>query len=213
MEIAGETAMWTRPDSGDCPVSYPAPTYSSVKAIFESILLGFKTMVNPTKVEICAPLEYHSYYTNYGGPLRQVKAVEEGNSFQLLATVLVNVCYRIYADVVVNRQSSGLSDKTMQWDKRTNSPGHAYQDIFNRRLKHGQCYSIPFLGWKEFTPSYFGPFRNETTIQTDLTTTIPSMLREVFSEGYNSRVSIIYEQDVMINKGVMNFTKQGGKNG
>ncbi len=23
MEISGRTAMWTRPDTGDCPVSYP----------------------------------------------------------------------------------------------------------------------------------------------------------------------------------------------
>ena len=40
MEIAGDTAMWTRPDTGDSPVSYPAPTYSAVKAIFESVLWG-----------------------------------------------------------------------------------------------------------------------------------------------------------------------------
>jgi len=38
LEISGNTAMWTRPDTGDCPVSYPAPTYSAVKGIFESIL-------------------------------------------------------------------------------------------------------------------------------------------------------------------------------
>ena len=29
MEIAGNTALWTRPDSGDSPCSYPAPTYRS----------------------------------------------------------------------------------------------------------------------------------------------------------------------------------------
>jgi CRISPR-associated Cas5-like protein len=37
-EISGPTAMWTRPDTGDVPVSYPAPTYGVVKGIFESIL-------------------------------------------------------------------------------------------------------------------------------------------------------------------------------
>jgi len=36
LEISGPTAMWTRPDTGDAPVSYPAPTYSAVKGIFES---------------------------------------------------------------------------------------------------------------------------------------------------------------------------------
>lgn len=37
MEIAGNTAMWTRPDTGDSPVSYPAPTYSAAKAIMEEL--------------------------------------------------------------------------------------------------------------------------------------------------------------------------------
>ena len=31
MEIAGQTAIWVRPDSGDSPISYAAPTYSAVK--------------------------------------------------------------------------------------------------------------------------------------------------------------------------------------
>lgn len=38
MEIAGPTAMWTCPDTGDCPVSYPAPTFSAVHNIFQSVL-------------------------------------------------------------------------------------------------------------------------------------------------------------------------------
>ena len=29
--------MWTRPDTGDAPVSYPAPTFSAAKGMFESI--------------------------------------------------------------------------------------------------------------------------------------------------------------------------------
>jgi CRISPR-associated protein Cas5d len=38
LEISGPTAIWTRPDSRDCSVSYTAPTYSAVKGIFEAIL-------------------------------------------------------------------------------------------------------------------------------------------------------------------------------
>ena len=40
MEVAGDTALWTRPDTGDSPCSYPAPTYSAVRGLFESILWG-----------------------------------------------------------------------------------------------------------------------------------------------------------------------------
>jgi CRISPR-associated protein Cas5d len=161
--------------------------------------------VKPVKVEICAPIQYHSYYTNYGGPLRQSKAVKEGNSFQLLATVLINVSYRIYAEIVPNQQKVGLPEKSLQWDKKTTSPAHAYMDIFNRRLKQGQCYSVPFLGWKEFTASYFGPFREETKVCSTISTTIPAALRQVFSKGYNSPISIVYDQNLEVINGVVLF--------
>jgi CRISPR-associated protein Cas5d len=212
MEISGDTAMWTRPDTGDTPVSEIVPSYSAVKAIFESVLLGFNSVVRPVKVEICTPIQYHSYFTNYGGPLRKSIAIKEGNSFQLLATVLINVIYRIYAEITPNNQKIGLSEKNVQWDKRTTSPAHAYVDIFNRRLKRGQCYSIPFLGWKEFTASYFGPFRESTNVCSTISTTIPAVLRQVFSKGYNSPVSIVYDQNVKVINGVVLFDGREQKN-
>jgi CRISPR-associated protein Cas5d len=211
MEISGNTAMWTRPDTGDCPVSYPAPTYSAVKGIFESILWGPAVQIIPTKIEICAPLQYHSYQTNYGGPLRKGKVMKKGGGFQLLATVLIDVCYRLYAEItpVARSAKDRVSDAAHKWDGKTTSPGHAYQDIFYRRLGRGQCFTIPFLGWKEFGPSYFGPFREDTTVQSDVNMVIPSMLREVFSEGYASECAFTYEQDVSLQAGVLEFSKQG----
>lgn len=212
LEISGTTAMWTRPDTGDCPVSYPAPTYSAVKAIFESILWGPAVLIIPSKVEICAPVQYHNYQTNYGGPLRKARVMLEGGGFQLLATVLVDVCYRLYAEVsaIPKNVKDLVPDGARQWDRKTTSPGHAYRDIFNRRLKKGQCFTIPFLGWKEFGPTYFGEFRETTQIQNDIHMVIPSMLREVFSEGYASKCAFTYEQDVEINSGVMEFSRRGG---
>jgi CRISPR-associated protein Cas5d len=212
LEISGATAMWTRPDTGDCPVSYPAPTYSAVKAIFESLLWGPAVLIIPTKVEICAPVQYHNYQTNYGGPLRKAHVIAEGGGFQLLATVLIDVCYRLYAEVstIPRNFKSRVPDKARQWDARTTSPGHAYRDIFYRRIKKGQCFTMPFLGWKEFVPNYFGEFRESTRIQNDIDMVIPSMLREVFSEGYASKRAFSYEQKVKIISGVMEFGRWGG---
>lgn len=211
MEISGNTAMWTRPDTGDCPVSYPMPTYSAAKGIFESILWGPAVQVVPTKVEVCAPVVYHSYHTNYGGPLRKSRVINEGGGFQLLATVLIDVCYRLYAEVlpVPSAWKARAPDLARQWDKRTTSPGHAYQDIFQRRLKRGQCFTIPFLGWKEFGPSYFGEFRKTTKVQTDINLVIPSMLREVFPGGYASKCNFTYERDAKLSSGVLAFSKHG----
>jgi CRISPR-associated protein Cas5d len=208
MEIAGNTAMWTRPDTGDCPVSYPAPTYSAVKAIFESILWGPDVEIIPLKTELCAPIQYHSYGTNYGGPLRSSTSIRNGNNYQLFATVLIDVCYKLYAEVVPYKNKSRLPKDALQWDGKTTSPGHAYQDIFERRLKRGQCYSIPFLGWREFTTSYFGEFRETTLVLSDMPVVIiPSMLRQVFSDGYNSsQASYAYDNHLVVQNGVLKYS-------
>ena len=210
MEIAGDTAMWTRPDTGDSPCSYPAPTYSAVKALFESVLWGPDVLIVPQKVELCRPVQYHSYATNYGGPLRQKKSIQNGNQYQQFATVLVDVCYRLYANVACNPKKEGFSQRTLQWDKRTTAPGHAYQAIFNRRLARGQSYASLALGWHEFTPSYFGPFREETKVCTDMSDIwIPSMLRTPFADGYRSKFHALYDTDLWIHRGVLIYPQEG----
>ena len=208
MEIAGPTAMWTRPDTGDCPVSYPAPTYSAVRNIFQAILWGQAVKIMPRQVDICAPLQFHTYNTNYGGPLRKIDQINEGNNFQLLATVLTDVRYRFYADVVETPPSDSESEKTKAWRANTKSPGHAFQEIFDRRLARGQCFHTPFLGWKEFTASYFGPFRGDAR-RADISTVIPSMFRDaVFAVGQKTRYR--YNQNVQIEHGVLIFPCQQG---
>ncbi len=209
MEVAGRTAMWTRPDSGDSPCSYPAPTFSAVKALFESVLWGPAVMIVPQKVELCSVPQYYSYTTNYGGPLRSNDQINKDNQYQLHATVLIDVCYRLYAHVIPNPDKANMPDKALEWDRKTTSPGHAYQAIFNRRLNKGQSYATLCLGWKEFAVSYFGPFRETTRVCSDLPDIqIPSMLREVFSNGYNSEYSPIYDNDLCIHKGVLVYPER-----
>lgn len=209
MEIAGNTAIWTRPDSGDSPCSYPAPTYSAVRGIFESILWGPAVIIIPKKVELCTPPQYHSYVTNYGGPLRSSKSLKDGTNYQLFATVLIDVCYRLYADVIPNPDKSKFSESASIWDQKTTAPGHAYQEIFNRRLKRGQSYATLCLGWSEFTPSYFGMFRKETRVCTELPDIqIPSMLRGMFQHGYCSKYQAVYDMDLCIHQGVLEYPER-----
>lgn len=211
MEVSGPTAMWTRPDTGDCPVSYPVPTYSAVKGIFESVLWGPAVQIVPIRVEICSPVQYHNYQTNYGGPLRKAGVVNSGGGFQLLATVLIDVSYRLYAEVtpLPHAAKKRATDGAREWDRKTTSPGHAYQAIFNRRIERGQCFSMPFLGWKEFAPSYFGAFRTTTSAQTDINTVIPALLREVFSGGYASQCKFTYDKNIPIVEGALEFPQNG----
>ncbi len=194
-EIAGPAAIFTRPDSGAAPVSYPAPTYSAAKGMFEAIARLKSAYVHPTKVEICRPIQYSHYVTNYGGPLRKSKQLSRDTSYQLIATILVDVCYRIYGDIKEVTARPGSTNHL-----------HALQAIFTRRLERGQSFYTPCLGWKEFTPTYIGPIRaNETAPEESISLTIPSMLHSVFDrEGL---VRPVFKQNVRIERGVLAYAE------
>lgn len=197
LEISGPTAMWTRPDTGSSPVSYVAPTFSAVKGIFEAVLRWKSVNIIPTRVEICKPVHFHRYATNYGGPLRASDIVAKGPSgpsFQLFATVLIDVCYRLYADLEVASQHDD-----------TKSPAHAFRDAFNRKLEAGKWFCIPCLGWKEFVPNYVGQFRPGTKICVSESHEVPTMLRTVFDKLQNGNVSPRFDRTVSIREGVLNY--------
>lgn len=216
LEISGPVALWARPDTLPNPVSYVAPTFSAAKGIFEAILRWKKVNVRPTRCEICAPIQFHRYAFNYGGPLRKSNQIKNGASLQIFAQVLVNVCYRLYGEAGWNRSPNG--DRVVTPDGHC-AP-HAYVDTFNRRLERGQWFYTPCLGWKEFVPDYVGPFRyNDGTFGYETETkefmfpvtqsenhVIPAFLEMVFDQPQNGkRGSESYLRGVRVNKGVLEY--------
>jgi CRISPR-associated protein Cas5d len=195
LEIAGPAAMFTRPDTGATPVSYPAPTYSAAKGIFECVARLKSAFIMPTKVEICAPLRFQRYTTNYGGPLRKSNQLSGGSPYQLLATVLIDVCYRIHGTVKERYVPDGVKTNHL----------HHLQRMFEWRLSRGKCFQVPCLGWREFTPSYFGPFRRETRVDESISIAIPSMLFSVFE--HDSRYNPVFKQNVEIVKGSLVYAQ------
>jgi CRISPR-associated protein Cas5d len=204
IEVAGPLAMFARPDTGSAPTSYPAPTFSACVGIFESIarFRSGDAWIVPTKVELCKPLgasggrvSYQRYATNYGGPLRKANQFSRGASMQRFATVLANVCYRIYGEC------HGIASNGA-------NPRHYLSDQFQKRLRSGQCFSTPVLGWKEFPCSYWGTFREqEFEIDAELNLTIPSMLLSMWSAPRSGKYDPSFRQNVRIIKGVLTFAE------
>ncbi len=196
LEIAGPAAMFNRPDSGGAFTSYPAPTYSAAKGIFESIARVRSAYIRPTRAEICRPIQYHRYATNYRGPLRKSNQLHIDASYQLIAVILVDVCYRLYGAVEELSQAPGANNHL-----------HGLQAMFERRLRNGQAYATPCLGWKEFTPSYFGPFREETSVDRSINLEVPSMLHEVFDRPMNGSWNPTFVQNCRIQEGVLAYAQ------
>jgi CRISPR-associated protein Cas5d len=113
---------------------------------------------------------------------------------QLFATVLSDVCYRLHGIVVGPR-----------WNGHIN-PRHYLHDLFNRRLKRGQCFRTPCLGWSEFTCSYWGPFRDGATeADTNLALEIPSMLLGVWNSPLSGQYEPKFQQNVRIAGGLLRY--------
>jgi len=207
-EVAGPLAMFTRPDTGGTPTSYPVPTWSAAKGLFEAIAFfaDGSAWICPTEVEICrrvgesgGQVHFQRYTTNYGGPLRKSDLFNKGtalggSSMQIFATILRDVCYRLYGVVV-----------SLGW-KRQNDPRHHLQVLFERRLKRGQCFRTPCLGWSEFTCTYWGVFRDgEMEKDNALSLEIPSMLLGVWGSPFCGLYEPKFRQEVRIKAGVLKY--------
>jgi CRISPR-associated protein Cas5d len=142
LEISGPIALWARPDTMPNPVSYVAPTFSAAKGIFEAILRWKSVNVRPARCEICAPIQFHRYAFNYGGPLRKSGQIKDGTSLQIFAQALINVCYRLHADVDWNRGPNGEPAESPDGQ----CAPHAYVDAFQGRLERGRWFYTPCLG-------------------------------------------------------------------
>ena len=206
MEIAGPFAMWSRPDTGATPTSYPIPTWSAVKGIFESVAFfnDGKAWIRPTRTEICkrkdaigGGVSFQKYTNNYRGPLKQKSKV----NFQFSSLILADVCYRLYGEI-----ENGSGEHLQHGD----NPCHALQAIFQRRLNKGQCHKTPTLGWNEFVPSYWGPIRdaeNSMSYQTEVDKAVNidlvSMLQQVFDRSVagSYQPSFVQAENAIIKNG------------
>jgi CRISPR-associated protein Cas5d len=195
LEIAGPAAMFARPDTGATPISYPVPTYSATKGIFEAVLRRTNIYIDPVQVEVCKPVRYERYTTNYGGPLRKPGQISKNNNYQLIATILVDVHYRLYARVK-EKQRSGQRKRNYLQD---------FKNEFDRRLMEGQTFYTPCLGWNEFVPSYFGPFRPDTTPDKNVSLVIQSLLHSMWN---NHQLAPTYRQNWEIVNGIMSYEQQ-----
>jgi CRISPR-associated protein Cas5d len=191
-EVAAPAAIFTRPDSGSSFVSYKAPTYSALKGMFECVARWKSAYIKPTRVEICSPIQFMRYATNYGGPLR----LSKDSSYQLFATILVDVCYKVHGVVVEADAAPG-----------GNNHLHALKELFDRRLKQGRFYQMPCLGWSEFTPTYFGPLRETTRARADINAVVPSMLFRVFDQDVAGQHGPQFKQEVRIRGGELSFVE------
>ncbi len=163
IEIWGDFALWTRPESKVERMTYAVPTPGAIRGLLSSIYSKppeFYWQVR--RIEVLSPIRYISFKRN------EVKSkmmkIPEANSYkacilieddrtQRQSVVLQDVRYRITAEIVPRATY-------------THAPGNL-MDQFERRVKRGQTFMQPCMGTREF-PAYFewGPSGRESIQET-----------------------------------------------
>ena len=156
VEVWGDYACFTRPEMKTERVSYDVMTPSAARGLIESIYFhpGLRWMID--RIRVCSPIRFTNIRRNELKekiPASKVKTLMEtgkGEVFlaapeciqQRAAMVLRDVHYVIEAHFDMTERAAP-----------SDNPGK-FQDILKRRLERGQCYSMPYLGTREF-PAHF----------------------------------------------------------
>lgn len=190
LEVWGPMACFTRPELKVERVSYDVITPSAARAIFEAILFKKYAMRwQITKIEVLNPIQWISVRRNEVGAVASPKTtalyVEEKRQ-QKNSLMLRDVRYRLWAKLIfipVNARPKAAFEKHAP-DKSENPM--KYYEMFERRAKHGQCFTQPYLGTRECSASF-------RLVQPETETLVPALSA---GQGGNRDLGImLYDMD------------------
>lgn len=152
VDVRGKYALFSRPEMKVERVSYDCMTPSAARGILEAVFwhpgMQFKIdriyVINPIKFDNIRRNEVKAKVSH----VNVLKAMNQGSGELYIATseniqqraamVLKDVHYVIDAHFV-------MTDKANATDNTAK-----FHEIFQRRLRKGQCYHMPYLGCREF---------------------------------------------------------------
>lgn len=156
VEVWGDYACFTRPEMKTERVSYDCMTPSAARGLLESIFWhpGLRYVID--RIHVCAPIRFTNIRRNEVKDTisaRNVKPVMEQGTGALYLAAPESIQQRA---AMVLRDVRYVIDAHFDMTKSaapSDNPGK-FQDIIKRRLERGQCYSMPYLGTREF-PAHF----------------------------------------------------------
>ena len=145
VRVSGEMALFCRPEFHAEPVSYPLPTPSAARGIFDAIYWhpGFRWQVK--EIRCLAPAGTLSILRNEVeikmSPRAEALYADQNRQQRHAVMLRGPLDYAIEAECVVLAGGE---------------PAEKHRDIFRRRVAKGQCHHRPVLGTRECAAE-FGP--------------------------------------------------------
>ncbi len=159
VDVRGKYALFSRPEMKVERVSYDCITPSAARGVLEAIFWhpGMQYKIN--RIYVLNPIKFDNIRRNEVkakiSAANVLKVAKQGRGELYLATteniqqrasmVLRDVHYVIDAHFVMTEKAN-VTDNTAK-----------FHEMFQRRLKKGQCYHMPYLGCREF-PAEVRPY-------------------------------------------------------
>ena len=189
VKVSGEFACFTRPDLKVERMTYPCMTPSAARGVLDSILWKPEFKWHVRRILLVNPVKFFSVKRNeINSKQGKTPIVIEEKRAQRNSIVLKDVSYIIEASVYLDEYSE-------------KNPPRKYVEMFERRVRKGQCWRRPFLGTREFAAEFMEPEGTETPIPD--TIPIGSMLFDIFYDE-NGKPDPLFFYDVAIKDGVLN---------
>lgn len=214
LKVTGDFACFTRPDLKVERMSYPCMTPSAARGILEAILWKKEFQWFIKRIIILKPIKFASIKRNeitkkqnqISGPIDITKINNQGkpeNRVQRNSIVLKDVAYIIEASVYVNED---IIRKTK--DSEHPITVKKYREMFERRVKKGQCWHQPCLGTREFAADFSFPDEDDEPIM--VTYPIGSMPYDMYYDEKGNAIPL-YFYDVAIVDGVLECPEDKAK--
>jgi len=176
LEVAGDFALFTRPEMKSERVSYDVITPSAARAIFEAVLWKPAIRWQVSLIEVCRPIRWSTVRRNEVGAVATAgtigSAMKAGKGHlelriederqQRAALLLRDVRYRLHANferveaptTQHRRRGPVVADaaEAQAWAEPESDA--KYAAMFERRARKGQCFNQPYLGTREFSCSF-----------------------------------------------------------
>lgn len=149
MEVWGDFACFSRPESKVERLTYPVITPSAARGVFSAVYSKPKEFYwQIRRIEVLSPIRYMGFKRNevinckVGKGSSMKPMLVEDDRTQRQSVVLKNVRYRITAEIVKRGFFDGSLEQLISQAQR--------------RIENGKCFFQPSLGTREFV-CYFAP--------------------------------------------------------
>ena len=198
VKVKGDFACFTRPDLKVERMSYPCMTPSAARGILEAILWKPEFQWFIRRIIVLKPIKFASLKRNEIKKKQGATPIDitnMDNRVQRNSIVLTDVGYIIEASVYVD-------ETLIEKSKGSNNPLSVkkYREMFERRVKKGQCWHQPCLGTREFAADFSIPDEQDQPL--DITYPIGSMFYDMLYDDKGD-VTPMFFYDVAVVNGVL----------